>query len=61
MDAFLRSGALGRTLELPGGLRLTRDRSGVHLGPIRETDRAVSAPHMLSSVATVGFPPRGVH
>jgi tRNA(Ile)-lysidine synthase len=61
MDAFLRGGALDRTLELPGELRLVRDRTGVHLGPLRETDRAVSAPHMLSSKATVGVPPRGVH
>jgi tRNA(Ile)-lysidine synthase len=60
MDAFLRRGALGRTLELPGELRLIRDRSGVRLGPLRETERAASPPRMLSSRATVGFPPRGV-
>jgi tRNA(Ile)-lysidine synthase len=60
MDAYLRRGALGRTLELPGELRLTRDRSGVRLGPVRDTVRAASAPRMLSSRATVGFPPRGV-
>jgi tRNA(Ile)-lysidine synthase len=60
MDAFLRHGAPGRTVELPGELRLTRDRAGVRLGPLRETERADGPPHMLSSKATVGFPPRGV-
>jgi tRNA(Ile)-lysidine synthase len=60
IDAFLRRGAMGRTLELPGALRLTRDRSGVRLGPVPETERAVSPPRMLRSVATVGFPPREV-
>ena len=60
MDAFLRRGALRRTLELPGELRLTRDRSGVRLGPAREAVPAASPPPMLSSGATVGFPPRGV-
>jgi len=60
IDAFLRRGAVGRVIELPGGLRLTRDRSGVSLGPVPETERAVSPPHMLRSKATVGFPPREV-
>jgi tRNA(Ile)-lysidine synthase len=60
MDAFLRRGALGRSLELPGELRLSRDRTGVLLGPVRGTQSAASLPRMLSSRATVGFPPRGV-
>jgi len=60
MDAFLRRGAMRRTLELPGEIRLIRERSGVRLGPVREAGRAASPPPMLSSGATVGFPPRGV-
>jgi tRNA(Ile)-lysidine synthase len=33
MDAFLRSALPGRTLELPGPLRLARDGTGFRLGP----------------------------
>jgi tRNA(Ile)-lysidine synthase len=61
MDAFLRRGAAHRTLELPGGLSLVRDRSGVRLGPIRDGSPAASRSRMLNCRATVGFPPRGVH
>jgi len=61
MDAFLRRGALHRTLELPGELRLVRDRSGARLGPVRDGAGVASRLHMLSCRGTVGFPPRGVH
>jgi tRNA(Ile)-lysidine synthase len=61
MDAFLRDGLVGRAIELPGALRLVRDRSGFRLGPARGEDRNDPPPRMLSSAATVGFPPRGVH
>ena len=33
MDAFLRSGRTGSAIELPGGLRLHRDRGSCRLGP----------------------------
>jgi tRNA(Ile)-lysidine synthase len=59
MDAFLRRGLPGRALELPGGLRLVRGRRGFRLGPARAFAGDVSSPRMLSSSATVGFPPRG--
>jgi tRNA(Ile)-lysidine synthase len=61
MDAFLRSAAAPRAIELPGELRLARDGSGVRVGPVREAARAESSRAMLSSQATVGFPPREVH
>ena len=61
MDAFLRRDAPHRTLELPGELRLVRDRAGVRLGPVRGGSPAASRPTMLSCHGTVGFPPRGVH
>src|SRR5262245_12436601 len=60
MDAFLRRGPVGRAIELPGGLRLTRDRGGFRLGPAAlHAERNDPTPLMLSSRATVGFPPRG--
>jgi tRNA(Ile)-lysidine synthase len=61
MDAFLRHGLAGRAIELPGGLRLVRDRAGLRLGPARDASGADRTTHMLSSGATVGFPPREVH
>ncbi len=61
MDAFLRHGLVGRAIELPGALRLVRDRAGFRLGPARYGDRNDRPPHMLSCPGTVGFPPRGVH
>jgi tRNA(Ile)-lysidine synthase len=61
MDAFLRHGLPGRAIELPGGLRLVRDRAGLRLGPVPDASGADRATPMLSSGATVGFPPRGVH
>ena len=59
MDAFLRAGRPGRTLELPGPLRLRRDRHGARLGPLREGACAEPVARMLSSDGSVGFPPRG--
>jgi tRNA(Ile)-lysidine synthase len=59
MDAFLRRGLPGRTIELPGALRLVRERSGYRLGPAGAFVGDDSTPRMLSSPATVGFPPRG--
>jgi len=61
MDAFLRHGLAGRAIELPGALRLARDRTGFRLGPARNGDRNDRPPRMLSSPGTVGFPPREVH
>jgi tRNA(Ile)-lysidine synthase len=61
MDAFLGEGRVGRAIELPGALRLVRDRAGFRLGPARNGDRNDRAPRMLSSPRTVGFPPREVH
>jgi tRNA(Ile)-lysidine synthase len=60
MDAFLRAGAPGRAIELPGELRLVRERAGARLGPLR-VPRAPDPPaSMLSCDRTVGFPPREV-
>jgi tRNA(Ile)-lysidine synthase len=62
VDAFLRRGRAGRAIELPGGLRLVRDRAGARLGPVRGAASGADPPlRMLSSAATVGFPPREVH
>lgn len=38
MLAFLREGRSGAVLELPGGVRMTRERDGVRLGPLRRPD-----------------------
>jgi tRNA(Ile)-lysidine synthase len=58
MDAFLRDGRAGRAIELPGALRLVRDGLDFRLGPAAESHNDPT-PRMLSSQATVGFPPRG--
>jgi len=60
MDSFLREGAVGRAIELPGALRLVRDRAGYRLGPERDESGNDGARRMLSSAITVGFPPREV-
>ena len=35
MLGFLRTGRSGTQIELPGGIRLERDRAGFRLGPIQ--------------------------
>jgi tRNA(Ile)-lysidine synthase len=44
MLAFLRSGRCGSTIELPGGLRLERGRSGFRLGPVARGTEPSSGP-----------------
>ncbi len=58
MDDFLRRGLAGRVIELPGDLRLVRDRRGFRLGPASDDLGNDPPPRMLSSQAGVGFPPR---
>jgi tRNA(Ile)-lysidine synthase len=59
MDALLRTGRPGSAIELPGPLRLARERAGARLGPLRPGACDDAVQRMLSSDGSVGFPPRG--
>jgi tRNA(Ile)-lysidine synthase len=58
-DALLRGGRPGRAIELPGPLRLVRERTAARLGPLRAEACDDGVRRMLSSHGSVGFPPRG--